>query len=92
MTSLKVVNNVANPNYFISIVVKKKKIIGIIPALWMDQAAHFLKSMVEITFYVSHFNLAPCMAIMFLVHSLHLPLEWLSRLTRGGEFKQNITI
>jgi hypothetical protein len=39
----------------------------------MAQATRSPKSNVEIIFYVSHFNFAPCMAIMFLVHYLHLP-------------------
>jgi hypothetical protein len=34
-TSLKVVDNVANPNCFISTFIKKKKIASIIPALQM---------------------------------------------------------
>ncbi len=39
----------------------------------MAQAMRFLKNKVESVFYVSHLNLAACMAIMIPVHSLHLP-------------------
>jgi hypothetical protein len=72
MTSLKVMNNITNPSYFISTFVKKKKIIAIISTLQMAQATSSPKSKVEIVLDVSHFN-TPCMAIMFFVHSLHFP-------------------
>ncbi len=73
MSSLKVMNNVTNPSYFISTFVKKKEITTIISALQMAQIAHFLKSKVKIVFNVSHFNLAPRMAIMFHAHSCIYP-------------------
>jgi hypothetical protein len=69
---------------------KKKKIIAIISALQMAQTPSTLKSKVEIVLDVSCINLAPRMAIMLLVCSLHLV-----RLIVGidkEEFKQNITI
>jgi hypothetical protein len=69
----------------------EKQIIAIISALQMAQVVNSSKSKVEIILDVSHLNLALCMAIMFLVHALHL-----SRVTIGiasrGEFKQNIII
>jgi hypothetical protein len=57
----------------------------------MAQVAYFLKSKVEIILDVSHFNLAPHMATMFPIHSLHLPKVIVESNNRG-EFKQNITI
>jgi len=70
--SLKFINNVVIPNYFISTFVNKKKIIGIILALQMTQSTSSLKVQVEIVLDVSHFNLLPHMVIMFPIHSLHL--------------------
>jgi hypothetical protein len=57
----------------------------------MAQTTHSPKSKVEIILGVSHLNLAPQMAIMFLVHSLHLPRVTI-KTHNVGEFKQNITI
>ncbi len=73
MSSLKVMNNVTNPSYFISTLVKKKEITTIISTLQMAQITHFLKSKVEIVLNVSHFNIAPRMAIMFHAHSCIYP-------------------
>jgi hypothetical protein len=50
-----------------------------------------LPSKVEIVIDVSCLNLAPHMAITFLVHSLHLIIMTIETNNRG-EFKQNITI
>jgi hypothetical protein len=58
---MKLMNNVATPNYFISTFVKNKKIAKIILALEMAQTTNSLKIDVE----VSRFNFLPCMAIMF---------------------------
>jgi hypothetical protein len=87
-TSLKVV---ANQNCFVFTFVKKKEIITIILTLQMAQVASFPKSKVEIIIDVSHFNLAPHMATMFPIHSLHLP-KVIVKTNNRGEFKQNITI
>jgi hypothetical protein len=87
MISLKLVNNVATPNYFIFTFVKKNKIAKIILALQMAKATSSLKIEVE----VSCFNFVPCMAIMFLVHFLHLTTVTVES-NKRGEFKQNITI
>jgi hypothetical protein len=57
----------------------------------MAQAVNFLESKVEIVLDVSHLNLAPCMAIMFLVHALHLPKVTV-RTNNRGKFKQIIII
>jgi hypothetical protein len=70
--SLKLINNVIIPNYFISTFVNKKEIIGIISTLQMAQATSFSKVQVEIVLNVSHFNLVPHMVIIFPIHSLHL--------------------
>jgi hypothetical protein len=56
----------------------------------MAQVVRPQKSKVEIIFYVNHLNLAPHMAIMFFVHSLHLPIMTI-RTNNMGEFKQDIT-
>jgi hypothetical protein len=66
-------NNVTNPSYFMCTFVKKKKIIAIILALQMAQATSFPKNKVEIILDVSRLNLTPRMAIIFPIHSLHLP-------------------
>jgi hypothetical protein len=83
MTSLKVVNNVTNPSYFVYTFVKKKEIIAIILALQMAQAMSSPKSKVEIILDVSH-DLTPRMAIIFLVHSLHLPKVIVGTNNGGG--------
>lgn len=70
--SLKFINNVVIPNYFISTFVNKKEIIGIILALQMAQSTSSLKVQVEIVLDVSRFNPLPHMVIMFPIHSLHL--------------------
>ncbi len=57
----------------------------------MVQAARLLKSKVEIIFHVNHFNLAPHMAIMFPIHSLHLP-RMIVETNNRGQLKLNITI
>jgi hypothetical protein len=57
----------------------------------MAQVVHSSKSKVEIILDVSLLNLMPCMTIMFLVHSFHLPKVTVKTNNRG-EFKQNITI
>jgi hypothetical protein len=66
------VNNIATPNYFVSTFIKKKEITSIILTLQMAQTTNSSKVQVEIVIDVSHFNLVPCMAIMFPIHSLHL--------------------
>jgi len=91
MISFKVVNNIAIPSYFASTFVKQKEIAYIISTLQMARAPSSLKSKVEIVLDVSCFNLAPCMAIMFHAHSLHLP-KVTTRINNGGKFKQNIII
>jgi hypothetical protein len=69
----------------------------------MSQATSFAKSKVEIIFYISHLNLAPCIAIMFPFCSLHLPKVTIeTNKGKGGEggrglvskvgFKQNFTM
>jgi hypothetical protein len=85
--SSKVVNGVTTPSYFISTFFKKKKMITFILALQMTQTPSSSKSKVEISFDVSHLNLAPHMAIMFLVHSLHLA-KLIVKINNRGEFKQ----
>ncbi len=70
--SLKFINNVVIPNYFISTFVNKKEFIGIILALQMAQSTSSSKVQIEIVLDVSHFNLVPHMVIMFPIHSLHL--------------------
>jgi hypothetical protein len=61
------VNNVTNPNYFVSTFVNKKEIATIIPTLQMSQATSSMKSKVEIVFDVGHLNLAPRIAIILSV-------------------------
>jgi hypothetical protein len=90
MTSLKVMNHIANLSYFVSTFVKKKELTTIILELQIAQALHPPKSKVQIIFYVNHLNLAPHMAIMFLIHSLHLPIMTIGT-NNMGEFKQDIT-
>ncbi len=55
----------------------------------MAQAVNSSKTKVEIILDVSHLNLAPCMAIMFLIHALHLPKVTIGT-NNKGEFKQII--
>jgi hypothetical protein len=85
------VNNITIPNYFVSTFVKKKEITSIILALQMAQATNSLKVQVEIVLDVSRFNLVPCMAIMFPIHSLHLT-KMIIGTNKRGQFKQDITI
>ncbi len=56
----------------------------------MAQTMRSPKSKFQTIFYVNHLNLAPHMAIMFRVHSLHLTKMniWINN---RGEFKQDIT-
>jgi hypothetical protein len=77
--------------FFVFTFVKKKKIATIISTLQMAQTPSCLKNKVEIVFDVSCVNLAPHLAIMFLVHSLHLT-KMTVKTNNEGEFKQNITI
>jgi len=70
--SLKLINNVVIPNYFISTFVNKKEIIGIISTLQMAQSTTSSKVQAEIILDVSHFNLVQHMVIMFPIYSLHL--------------------
>jgi hypothetical protein len=84
------VNHITNLSYFVSTFVKKKELTTIILALQMAQTVHPPKSKVEIIFDVNHLNLAPRIAIMFPVHSLHLP-KMTIRTNNMGDFKQDIT-
>jgi hypothetical protein len=84
------VNHVTNPSCFVSTFVKKKEVTTIIPTLQMAQVVRLLKSRLKSFFMLIIFNLAPHMAIMFLVHSLHLPKVTVETNNRG-EFKINIT-
>jgi hypothetical protein len=84
-------NNITTPNYFVSTFVKKKEITSIILTLQMAQVTNFLKVQVEIVLAFSRFNLVPCMAIMFPIHSLHLT-KVIIKTNKRGQFKQYITI
>jgi hypothetical protein len=86
----KIISNVIAPGCFIFTSIKKKKIVAIILALQMAQTLSPLKSKVEIVLDVSCINLAPRMAIMLHVHSLHL-VRLIVEINKE-EFKQNITI
>ncbi len=83
-------NNIATLNYLVSIFFKKKEIIGIISTLQITEATSSLKIQVEIILDVSHLNLVLGMAIMFLVHSLHLTKVTVET-NKRGQFKQHIT-
>jgi len=83
-------NIVTIPSYFVSTSINKKKIIAIILALQMAQTPSTLKSKVEIVLDVSCINLAPHVAIMLIVHSLHL-IKLIVGIDKE-ELKQNITI
>jgi hypothetical protein len=61
-------NHITNPSCFISTIIKKKEFTTIIPTLQVAQPVCLSKSKVEIVLDVSHLNLAPHMAIMFLLH------------------------
>jgi hypothetical protein len=89
--SLKFMNNITTRNCFVSTFVKKNKITGIILTLQMARVTSSLKVQVEIIFYVNRFNLVPCMAIMFPVHSLHLTRVTI-RTNNRGQLKQHLTI
>jgi hypothetical protein len=83
-------NNVTTPSCLIFTSIKKKKKVTIILGLQMAQTPSPLKIKVEIVLDVSCINLAPRMAIMLLVHSLHLVRQIVG--VDKEEFKQNITI
>jgi hypothetical protein len=53
----------------------------------MAQATFFSKNKVEIIIDVNHLNLAPRIAIMFPVHSLHLP-RVIVETNNKGEFNK----
>ncbi len=84
-------NNITIPSNFIFTFIRKKEITNIISTLQMAQTLSSLKSKVEIVIDVSCFNGTLCMAIMFHVHSLHLP-KVTARTNNKGGLKQNITI
>jgi hypothetical protein len=57
----------------------------------MTQTPSSLKNKVEIVLEISCFNFAPRMAIMLLIHSLHLA-KLIVKIDNKGGFKQNIAI
>jgi hypothetical protein len=64
---------------------------SIISALQMVQVSSSSKVQVEVILDVIHLNLVPRMAIMFLIHSLHLTKVTIGT-NKKGQFKQHITI